>query len=72
MEKLERWQKALVSFAVLVLGGFIFYCACLNHVGINEIGIAYNSIGGHVWIQDRPGWYLTAPTVEVAVTGDGL
>lgn len=51
---------------VCVALGLAFYCLFLNHVDINEIGVAYNSIGGKVWIQDRPGWYLTSPFVEVA------
>jgi hypothetical protein len=65
--KLERWHKWLIALGALILALVTFYCACLNHIGINEVGVAYNSIGGHVWIQDRPGWYLTSPTVEVAV-----
>ncbi len=45
-------------------GAFLFYCLCLNHVEMNEVGIAYNSIGGKTWIQDRPGWYRTSPFVK--------
>ena len=58
--------KIGIGLGVLVLALFVFYLACLNHVDINEIGVAYNSVGGKVWIQDHPGWYLTSPTVEVA------
>ncbi len=59
--------KALIGIVgSLLLSFFIFWIACLNHVEINEIGVAYNSIGGKVWIQDRPGWYLTTPFVRVA------
>lgn len=64
--KIEKWMKWLAALGVLILACFIFYCACLNHVGINEVGVAYNSIGGNVWVQAHPGWYLTSPTVEVA------
>jgi hypothetical protein len=50
----------------LVLGFFCFYLPFLNHVDINEFGIAYNSIGGQIWLQNTPGWYLTTPMVKVA------
>jgi hypothetical protein len=62
--KLIKWGIAFVVVSLLAL---TFYLAAMNHVGINEVGVAYNSVGGRVWIQDHPGWYLTAPTVEVAV-----
>lgn len=65
--ELERWQKWCIGLVSAVLiGGLAFWGACLNHVAINEIGIAYNSIGGNVYVQGHPGWYLTSPTVEVA------
>lgn len=64
---MDRWLKWTIAACVLVVAVLLFYIAFLNHVAINEIGVAYNSIGGKVWVQDRPGWYFTAPTVEVAV-----
>src|SRR5258708_4348758 len=63
---MERWMKWLVGLGVVAVLAVAFYCLFLNHVDINEIGVAYNSIGGKVWVQDRPGWYLTSPFVEVA------
>ncbi len=59
-----KWSIGIGAFLVLVL---LFYLSFLNHVAINEIGVAYNSIGGKVWVQDHPGWYITSPTVQVAV-----
>lgn len=55
-----------VLVAVPVVLALLFYLACMNHVSINHVGIAYNSVGGKVWVQSRPGWYVTWPTVEVA------
>jgi hypothetical protein len=43
----------------------MFYCFFLNHVQINEIGVAYNSYDGKVTIQENPGWYVTSPMVQV-------
>jgi hypothetical protein len=50
-----------IAFAV-----FGFYLFFLNHVGANSFGVAYNSIGGTIYIQEHPGWYLTSPTVRTA------
>ncbi len=59
--------KVLVGIVGSLLAAFfIFWIACLNHVEINEIGVAYNSIGGKIWNQERPGWYMTSPFVRVA------
>lgn len=62
MEK--QWKMAIaaaVSFGCVLL----FYLLCWNHVHINEIGVAYNSVNGKVTIQDNPGWYFTSPFVQV-------
>ncbi|MDD5251471.1 MAG: hypothetical protein PHT12_02450 [Patescibacteria group bacterium] len=56
----------LGSVTALLLGLCSFWVGWLNHTNINQIGVAYNSFGGNVWIQDRPGWYITPPTVKVA------
>ena len=63
---MNKLWKAGIAICVGIFLLLLFYSLFLNHVDINEIGIAYNSIGGKVWIQDRPGWYLTSPFVEVA------
>lgn len=60
----RQWKMA-VSAAVPVVCLFLFYVLCWNHVHINEIGVAYNSMNGKVTIQENPGWYLTNPFVEV-------
>ena len=51
---------------VFLAGILGFYFACLNHVHINEIGVAYNAMNGSVAVQEHPGWYLTNPFVQVA------
>lgn len=57
--------KVAIITGVLVVLMFGFYIACLNHVEINEIGVAYNSYDGKVTIQENPGWYVTSPFVRV-------
>ncbi len=52
----------IVTFAVF----FLVYLFCLNHIHVNEIGIAYNSVDGEIKYQKHPGWYVTYPTVRVA------
>lgn len=50
---------------LLLIFVIMFWCGFLNHVSVNEIGVAYNSIDGSIIIQDKPGWYFTPPTVQV-------
>jgi len=50
------------AIIVLLLGYWILF---LNHVDVNEVGIAYDSWDGTVTIQDKPGWYFTGITVKV-------
>lgn len=59
----DRMLITLGSLLALVLGSWLL---CLNHVDINEIGVAYSSVSGKVWIQRTPGWYITSPLVRVA------
>jgi hypothetical protein len=49
---------------ILFLSLFIFWLLWLNHVGVNEIGITYNSLNGRVTVQENPGWYITNPCVR--------
>jgi hypothetical protein len=42
-----------------------FYFAFLNHVSVNEVGIAYNSISGEIKEQRHPGFYVTSPATIV-------
>ncbi len=55
----------LIVFAILMLVAFGFYFLCLNHVDVNELGIAYNSLNGQVTPQKDPGWYVTHPMIKV-------
>jgi hypothetical protein len=57
--------KIAILAAVPVVCSLLFYILCWNHVHINEIGVAYNSMNGKVTIQENPGWYFTDPFVEV-------
>jgi hypothetical protein len=58
--------KIISAIAGVVLGLFLFWLLCLNHVGVTNVGIAYNSINGTLLVQNRPGWYVTSPFVSVA------
>lgn len=42
---------------------FASYLLFLNHVDINEIGVAYDSRTGSISAQ-HPGWHVTAPWVK--------
>lgn len=58
--------KSAGSRIALVVGLIIpFYFFCANHVGIQEIGVAYDSWSGEVTIQ-KTGWHVTGPQVQVA------
>lgn len=59
-------EKLLATLAGIVLLAFFFWVGWLNHVGVNNIGLAYNSIDGKVTVQMTPGWYMTSPTTLVA------
>lgn len=61
----SKWVILGLSIGLPVIGSLLFFCLCLNHVHINEIGVAYNSMNGKVTIQDNPGWYSTSPFVQV-------
>lgn len=62
---MPKWLKIALAPAILVFGLFMFYLMCMNHVHINEIGVAYNSYDGKVTVQGNPGWYVTSPLVQV-------
>lgn len=62
---MEKWMKIAIAVAVPLLCTLLFYILCWNHVHINQIGVAYNSMNGKVAIQENPGWYFTSPFVEV-------
>jgi len=64
--KIKNWQKAtIVASITLVSVLFLFWLTCLNHVSINHVGVAYNSLTGEIKLQEKPGWYLTSPMVMV-------
>lgn len=63
---LDGFFKFLIILGLIVLPPLGFYVHCLNHVSINEVGVAYNSLDGTVEKQEQPGWYLTSPFIQVA------
>lgn len=56
---------AIVGGSIIV-GSFLFYLLFLNHVSVNEIGVAYNPVNGSVTKQEHAGWYFTNPLVRVS------
>lgn len=59
-------KTTIVTILVTIFGGFLYYLLCLNHVSLNDVGVAYNSLDGTMTIQERPGWYRTSPFTLVA------
>ena len=55
------WKVFCVTLTAVVILVFFFWVFFLNHVSVNHIGIAYDSMGGKVTIQKTPGWYVTSP-----------
>lgn len=60
------WVKVATLVGVLLVGLFFYWIFWLNHLDINEIGVAYNSLDGKITEQEVPGWYVTHPFVKVA------
>lgn len=56
-------MKTIITIASLACASVLFYFFCLNHVSINEIGVAYDSTTGHVGKQEA-GWHVTHPLVQ--------
>lgn len=54
---------------VAVVGLFLFWLFCLNHISVQEVGIEYNSWDGSIRVQRSPGWHVTSPTTQVAAVG---
>lgn len=52
------------AIGITILTIILFWFVCLNHISVNEVGIAYNSTNGKWWVQNTPGWYLTSPFVS--------
>lgn len=59
---MNKFFRFSVGAAIL---SFFFYIFCLNHIGVQEIGIKYNSWTGEIALQ-HTGWHVTGPQVQVA------
>jgi len=59
------------SNKLLIVGGSVlalllaFWLLFLNHVNINQVGVAYDSWDGKLAIQTNAGWYVTSPFTKV-------
>jgi hypothetical protein len=60
------FKRVIIIIFVVLFVVFSFYFLCLNHVGVNQLGVAYDPIGGQIAKQKVPGWYITGPFVRVA------
>jgi hypothetical protein len=61
-----EYKLGIVATILLIVGSLLYFIFCLNHVGVTDIGVAYNSLDGTVTVQGHPGWYRTSPFVRVA------
>lgn len=57
---------AIIGIPTIIFGLVAFWILCLNHIAPQQIGVAYDSINGEVSVQQKPGWYVTHPFVQVA------
>jgi hypothetical protein len=64
---MEKSEKAILVFGgAFVFFLFLFYVLMLNHISVNHVGVAYNSMNGELDVQTRVGWHLTSPFVRVS------
>lgn len=59
------YKKMLVLGVSFFVSLLLFWLLFLNHVGVNEVGVAYNSWNGEITVQKRAGWHITSPLVKV-------
>lgn len=62
---MSKTTFTIATFATLLL----FYIFCINRVGLNEYGVAYNKANGQMELQGS-GWHLTTPSVKVSLVQD--
>lgn len=63
---MKNSKNLIIIGSGLLFGSIILiWLFFLNHVSVNEIGIAYNSRNGNLTIQTQPGWYYTSPLTRV-------
>lgn len=58
-------QKLAIAVGVVLFSLFLFWIFCLNHVGVNHVGVAFNTGNGDLSVQTNSGWYITSPLVRV-------
>ena len=58
-------MKKIIIYAIFLSSPVIFWLFFLNHVDINEVGIAYNSRTGEIH-QQPVGWHITNPWVKTS------
>jgi hypothetical protein len=60
-------NKKILAILPIVAASFLllFYVSCFNHVSVNSVGVAYNSLNGNLSLQPHPGWYVTSPLTRV-------
>ena len=66
MEQIQKYLKSIITTSIsIMLAALLFWLFFLNHVNINEVGIAYDSRNGNITYQTNAGWYYTSPFVKV-------
>lgn len=58
-------MKLIIASAAAFLLLILSYALFLNHVGVNHVGVAFNTLNGELYVQQESGWYVTSPLVRV-------
>jgi hypothetical protein len=55
-------NKRLIVVIISVLVSLtLFWFFCVNHVGVNHVGVAFNMVNGNLTVQSNSGFYVTSP-----------
>lgn len=57
-------KKLIIGVIVSAVLGLGFIVTCVNHVTLNHVGVAYNSVNGSLVVQSNAGWYVTSPMTQ--------
>lgn len=57
--------KSLIGLALIVVLSVLSWIVFVNHVSVNHVGVAYNSMNGSLTVQTNAGFYVTSPFTKV-------
>ena len=69
MKNIIKYVGTSLGYVVggLMVGMFVFWIFCLNHIGRGEVGIVYNPTDGSISQQNEAGWHRTPPLTRVCI-----